>query len=171
MSKRLSENYSSYKKIIIRYHFLSGIENALFRVNLKNHLKKRIWTIAWAEGFLARLKTFSFKLGNHKYAKKSRNFDLAWFQLENWNALAQLDLARNLFFSLENFSSNPSLKPLQNKKGQKIWGTREKSSPFIRKKTAFGPSYFEAALVLSTPHTSRIRWASSSEWGPGKEVH
>ena len=47
------------------------------------------------------------------------------------------------------------LKPLQNKKGQKIWGTREKSSPFIRKKTAFfsgtpnffGPSYFEAALV------------------------
>ena len=45
-------------------------------------------------------------------------------------------------------------KPLQNKKGQKNWGTREKSSPFIRKKTAFfsgttnffGPSYFEAAL-------------------------
>ena len=47
------------------------------------------------------------------------------------------------------------LKPLQNKKGQKIWGTREKSSPFIRKMTAFfsgtpnffGPSYFEAALA------------------------
>ena len=47
------------------------------------------------------------------------------------------------------------LKPLQNKKGQKIWGTWEKSSPFIRKKTAFfsgtpnffGPSYFEAALA------------------------
>jgi hypothetical protein len=46
------------------------------------------------------------------------------------------------------------LKPLQNKKGKKIWDTREKSSPFIRKKTAFfsgtpnffGPSYFEAAL-------------------------
>ena len=37
---------------------------------------------------------------------------------------------------------------------KKILGTREKSSPFIRKKTAFfsgtpivfGPSYFEAAL-------------------------
>ena len=26
------------------------------------------------------------------------------------------------------------LKPLQNKKGQKNWGTRQKSSPFIRKK-------------------------------------
>ena len=47
------------------------------------------------------------------------------------------------------------LKPLQNKKGQKNWGAREKISPFIRKKTAFfsgtpifsGPSYFEAALV------------------------
>ena len=46
------------------------------------------------------------------------------------------------------------LKPLQNKKGKKIWGTREKSSPFIRKKTSFfsgtpnffGPSYFEGAL-------------------------
>ena len=46
------------------------------------------------------------------------------------------------------------LKPIQNKKGQKIWGTRQKSSPFIKKKTAFlagtpnffGPSYFETAL-------------------------
>ena len=45
------------------------------------------------------------------------------------------------------------LKPLQNKKGQK---NLEKSSPFIRKKTAFfsgtpnffGPSYFEAALTI-----------------------
>ena len=54
------------------------------------------------------------------------------------------------------FVSDQTLKLLQNKKGQKIWGTQEKSSPFIRKKTAFfsgtpnffGPSYFEAALVL-----------------------
>ena len=46
------------------------------------------------------------------------------------------------------------LKPLQNKKGQKIWGTREKSSLFPYKRTAFftdtpnffGPSYFEATL-------------------------
>ena len=49
---------------------------------------------------------------------------------------------------------NYILKPLQNKKGQKIWGTREKSSLFPYKRTAFflgtpnffGPSYFEAAL-------------------------
>ena len=48
------------------------------------------------------------------------------------------------------------LKPLQNKKGQKIWGTREKSSIFPYKRTAFFlgtpnffvPSYFEAALVF-----------------------
>ena len=46
------------------------------------------------------------------------------------------------------------LKSLQNKKGQKIWGTRQKSSPFIRKKDCFfvgcpkffGPSCFEATL-------------------------
>ena len=46
------------------------------------------------------------------------------------------------------------LKPLQNKKGQKIWGTREKSSLFPYKRTTFlsgssnffGPPYFEAAL-------------------------
>ena len=44
------------------------------------------------------------------------------------------------------YSNNDQLKPFQNKKGQKNWGTGEKSSPFIRKKTAFfGPSYFEAA--------------------------
>ena len=49
------------------------------------------------------------------------------------------------------------LKPLQSKKGQKVWGTREKSSLFPYKRTAFfsgtpnffGPSYFEAALVHS----------------------
>ena len=47
------------------------------------------------------------------------------------------------------------LKPLQNKKGQKNLGYPRKSSPFVRKKTAFfsgtpnffGPSYFEAALL------------------------
>ena len=46
------------------------------------------------------------------------------------------------------------LKPLQNKKGQKIWDTREKSSLFPYKRTAFfsgtpnffDTSYFEAAL-------------------------
>ena len=46
------------------------------------------------------------------------------------------------------------LKPLQIRRAKKIWGTRQKSSPFLRKKTAFlsgtsnffGPSYFEAAL-------------------------
>ena len=50
------------------------------------------------------------------------------------------------------------LKSLQNKKGQKIWGTRQKSSPFRYKRTAFlsgtpnffGPSCFEAALVEVT---------------------
>ena len=49
------------------------------------------------------------------------------------------------------------LKPLQNKKGQKIWGTRENSSLFPYKRTAFfsgtpnffGPSYFEAALKVT----------------------
>ena len=47
------------------------------------------------------------------------------------------------------------LKPLQNKKGQKILGYPKKSSLFPYKRTAFfsgtpkffGPSYFEAALV------------------------
>ena len=46
------------------------------------------------------------------------------------------------------------IKLLQNKKGQKIWGTRQKSSLFPYKRTAFfsgtpnffGPSYFEVAL-------------------------
>ena len=33
------------------------------------------------------------------------------------------------------------------RRAKKIWGTREKNSPFIRKKTAFfGPSYFEVTL-------------------------
>ena len=44
-----------------------------------------------------------------------------------------------------NFLPDDLLKPLQNKKGQKIWGTREKSSPFTRKKTAFfsgTPNFF-----------------------------
>ena len=48
------------------------------------------------------------------------------------------------------------LKPFQNKKGQKNLRYPTKSSPFLGKKTAFlsgtsnffGPSYFEAALVL-----------------------
>ena len=48
------------------------------------------------------------------------------------------------------------VKPLQNKKVKKIWGTREKSSLFPYKRTAFfsgtpnffGPSYFEAALAV-----------------------
>ena len=62
------------------------------------------------------------------------------------------------------------LKPLQNKKGQKIWGTREKSSPFIRKKTAFfsgtpncfGPSYFEVALDIQL-----MNWTESCLLGLG----
>ena len=43
------------------------------------------------------------------------------------------------------------LKPLQNKKGQKIWGTRQKSSLFPQKRTPnfFGSSYFEATLFNS----------------------
>ena len=44
------------------------------------------------------------------------------------------------------------LKPNQNKKGQKIWGIREKSSPFIRKKTAFFlgyPKFFWTFLFWS----------------------
>ena len=52
------------------------------------------------------------------------------------------------------------LKPLQNKKGQKIWDTRQKSSPFL--KTAlllgtwniFGLSYVETALVASSSFSS-----------------
>ena len=53
-----------------------------------------------------------------------------------------------------------TVKPLQNKKGQKNLGYPRKSSPFIRKKTAFfsdtsnffGPSYFEVALLTWTFH-------------------
>ena len=43
------------------------------------------------------------------------------------------------------------LKPLQNKKGQKNWGTRQKSSPFIRKRDCFFvgyPKFFLALLTL-----------------------
>ena len=58
---------------------------------------------------------------------------------------------------------SPMIKPLQNKKAKKNWGTREKSSTFIRKKTAFfsgtpnffGPSYFEAALVRKYGHEKK----------------
>ena len=50
-----------------------------------------------------------------------------------------------------------TLKPLQNKKGLKDLGYPKKSSLFTYKRTAFfsgtpnflGPSYFEAALVVS----------------------
>ena len=65
-----------------------------------------------------------------------------------------IKVPNNLSSTKTNYHQSPQLKPLQNKKGQKIGGTREKSSHFIRKKTAFfsgtpnflGPSYFEVAL-------------------------
>ena len=53
------------------------------------------------------------------------------------------------------------VKPIQNKKGQKIWGTRKKAVFFLIKgllflgypKFFFGPSYYEAALVGSKGYT------------------
>ena len=59
------------------------------------------------------------------------------------------------------------LKPLQIRRAKKIWGTWEKSCPFIRKKTVFffgtpnffGPSYFEAALGIligQVPYNSSL---------------
>ena len=78
--------------------------------------------------------------------------------LESMSKLFFPSLIKNIVFIL---------KPLQNKKGQKNLGYWEKNSHFSYKRTAyfsgtpnfFGPSYFEAALAVSSWLQSTLRSA------------